>query len=104
MGLSHLSIITVSSYFCVALYRYKDSQYESKKEIRITATVYLLIELGLFLLSSHFLYDTVMYLIAGEIKDLCENYGALCGEMGILKPSDEGDHFEEADGTSLVAF
>ena len=91
--LSYLSITTVFAYFCTSLYRYKTSPYESKKEIRITTSVYLLTEVGLFLLSSYFLRDTVMYLVAGELKDLCETYGAFCSEMGILKTSDAGDHF-----------
>ena len=40
-----------------------------------------------------------MYLVAGELKDICEHYGAFCDEYGILKKSDAS----EIDGTSLAS-
>ena len=87
-ALSFLSITTVFAYFCVSLYRFKGSGYINKKEIRIASSVYLISEVGLFLTQAHFMKGSVMYLVAGELKALCENYGAFCGEMGILEPND----------------
>ena len=87
-ALSFLSITTVFAYFCVSLYRFKSSGYIEKKEIRIASSVYLITQFGLFLTQAHFMKDSIMYLVAGELKALCENYGAFCGEMGILEPND----------------
>ena len=47
---SYLSITTVFAYFCTSLYRYMDSNYVKKREIRTASAVYLIVELGMFLL------------------------------------------------------
>ena len=42
---------------------------------------------------------SIMYLVAGEIKDLCDHYGAFCGEMGILETNDSS-----ASATNLATW
>ena len=94
-----LGAITVISYFVVAVTQYESSNYSDTTEYWITGAVYAVAELLFAFIGVYFAYDTVMFLVAQEIKDICENYGALCSEYSILEKNDSG--FIEADGTSL---
>ena len=37
------------------------------------------------------MWDTIMYLVAGELKEVCEKYGALCSEYNILEKKEDAD-------------
>ena len=100
----YLGLTTVFAYFCTSLYRYKDSNYVKKSEIRWVSSVYIFVQFGLGLLGAHYSEDAFMYLVAGELKDWCEKYGAFCKDVGIMPSNDAGDNFKEAEGTSLVAW
>ena len=97
-----LSFVTVVSYLIVGLVKYESSDYSSESEMGIVLGVYTLVQFGFFMLGSHYLMDTIMFLVAQEVKDICENYGMFCSEYGILDTNNSGDDFSEADGTSLA--
>ena len=99
-----LSFVTVVAYFITAIAKYETSIYEGTTEMWITMAVYAAIQIGAGILGMHYMKDTVLYLIAQELKDICETYGALCGELGVLETNQSADDFDEVDGTSLVAW
>ena len=99
--LSMLSFITVIAYLSAALAKYEDSMYSDMTEMGITMAVYGVTQIGFGILAKYFMMDTVMYMLAGEIKEICEKYGELCSDYGILDKNDSGNDFEETDGTSL---
>ena len=41
-------------------------------------------------------------MVAGEIKTLCDKYGELCSEYGILEKKEQEFVPEELDGETLV--
>ena len=82
-----LSFITVVAYFISAIVKYKESVYEDKREMWITLTAYTAIQIVAFYVGIAHFKNTVMYLVAKELKDICETYGALCGQMGVLQPT-----------------
>ena len=84
-----LSFITVVSYFIAAIAKYKTSIYEDTTEMWITLAVYAAVQTAAGFVGLTYMKDTVMYLIAQELKDICETYGALCGEMGVLQPTSQ---------------
>ena len=93
-----LSFTTVLSYLIAALAKYTESDYECTQEMWIVMAVYVVMQFGAALVGLHYIKDTIMYLVAGELKDICETYGALCGQLGVMEPNSD---FEEVDGTSL---
>merc|ERR1712013_226723 len=80
-----LTVFTVISYLVVALIQYKNSVYSARLEMGLTMMTYVLIQIGFLFLTKYFAMDTLMYLVAGEIKDICEKYGELCSQYGILE-------------------
>ena len=83
----NLSFITVVAYFISAIVKYKESIYEDKKEMWITLTAYTAVQIVAGYVGIAHFRNTVMYLVAKELKDICETYGALCGQMGVLQPT-----------------
>ena len=99
-----LSFITVVAYFIAAIAKYKTSIYEGTTEMWITMSVYAVVQIAAGFVGLMYMKDTVMYLVAQELKDICETYGALCGELGVLTPNESADDFDEVAGNSLVGF
>ena len=103
---AHLSFVTVFSYFITAGALYTDNMggnTVTKTEIWVTWAVYTVVQAGFGFLLLKFGKDTILYLVAGELEKICEKYGAFCTQMGVLPPAeDNGDDFEETEGTSLV--
>ena len=99
-----LTVFTVIAYLVVAVINYEDNMYSTCLEMGLVMMTYGLVQIGFVVLSKFFFFDTMMYLVAGEIKDLCEKYGELCSQYGILDKNDSGSDFEETDGTSLSAW
>ena len=97
-----LTVFTVISYLVVAVINYEDSIYSTSLEMGLTMMTYGLVQIGFAVLTYFFAWDTFMYLVSGEMKELCEKYGELCSQYGVLEKNDNGDDFEETDGTSLV--
>ena len=97
-----LTVFTVISYLVVAVIQYEDSMYSARLEMGLTMMTYGLVQIGFLFLTKYFAWDTFMYLVSGEMKELCEKYGELCSQYGVLEKNDKGDDFEETDGTSLV--
>ena len=98
--LAMLSEITVISYLVVALIKYEASSHITMTNIGVTLGVYTVVQIGWDFLTMHFFGDTIMYMLAGEIKQICEEYGELCSQYGILDKNESGDNFEEV-GTEL---
>ena len=98
--LGMLADITVISYLVVALVKYETSVNISMTCIGVTLAIFTALNIGWDVLLKFFIGDTVMYMVAGEIKEICEKYGELCSEYGILEKNDQGDKFEEV-GTEL---
>ena len=94
--LALLSDITVISYLVVALIKYEDSMNVGMVDIGVTLGVFAAVQIGFEFLTMHFFGDTIMYMLASEIKDLCEKYGELCSQYGVLEKNDAGDSFTEA--------
>ena len=76
--LGNLSFVTVVGYVSTAIDQYTTSNYVGKREMWLTLTVYIVSQLAMALVGLVYAKDTVMYMVAGELKDLCEKYGAFC--------------------------
>lgn len=83
---ANLSFITVVGYLITALARYMDSSYVGTTEMWITLAVYVVVQVGLGMLQLTYMSDTVMYMVAEELKSLCDTYGVLCRDYGIMVP------------------
>ena len=99
-----LSAIGVVAYFIAAIVKYKTSTYEGTTEMWITMSVFAAVQIAAGIVGLKYAKDTILYLVAGEVKDICENYGALCGQLGVLEKNNSGDSFDEVDGDSLVSW
>ena len=100
--LGHLNVLTVLSYLVVAAVKFEESPAVKLWCIWTAFAVYLVVQVGLMILSLYYLKDTIMYMVAGEIKDICENYGELCSEYGVLEKKQGSS--EEIEGTSLSSW
>ena len=107
-----LSFTTVIAYFVSAIVKYNESIYEGKREMWITLTAYTAVQIVAGYVGITHFKNTVMYLVAKELKDMCEMYGAFCGEVGIMQPkvgATEDDYDSDLLGgdsaaSSLVAW
>ena len=59
-----------------------------KMEIWGVFGTYLGAQLFAHFIGTHYLWDSVMYLLSAEIKEWCENHPGVCEDYGVLKPSD----------------
>ena len=80
-----VSDITVLSYLVVALIKYKDSFFVTMTEIGAVLAASTVLHIGYDVILFFFLGDAMMYLMADDIKQVCEKYGELCSEYGILE-------------------
>ena len=97
-----LSFVTVFSYLIVALAKYEMSAYSDQTEMGVALTIYTVVQVGFLFLFKYTIKDTVLYMVAGEIKTLCDKYGELCSEYGILEKKEQEFVPEELDGETLV--
>ena len=59
---------------------------------------YIFFQAILTLIFRAFAWGAVMYVVSGEMKDLCEKYGPLCDEYNLLYADDpETIFFDEVD-------
>ena len=100
--LAMLSFCTVFSYLIVALAKYEMSAYSDMTEIGVTLAVYSVIQIGFLFLFKYTIRDTVLYMVAGELKTICEKYGEFCSEYGVLEKQEQQSEPEELEGENLV--
>ena len=100
-----LSFVTVFSYLIVALAKYKMSKSENTI-VGVTLTVYSVVQIGFLFLFRYTIKDTIMYMVAGELKTICEKYGELCSEYGILEKKEDLNDSDELpeNSASLVTW
>ena len=98
--LANLSFVTVLGYVIVALATYTESAYVGTTEMWITLATYVVVQGGLMMLAAHYAKDTVMYMVAEEMQDLCTKFGAMCNDYGLMSAS-EGSSSDAVDGSSL---
>ena len=107
--LANLSFMTVVGYFIVAIAKFNKTSgilghgaMENTTEMWIVFASYVVVQLGLGMLFLTYAKDTVMYMVADEMKDICEKYGALCNEYGVLESSNSSA--ADVAGTNLSAW
>ena len=94
--MAFLGGLTVSIYLIVALAKYEMSAYSDETQIGLGLLFYGLIQIGFAILARYTMKDTIMYMVAGELKTICDKYGELCSEYGILeKKADAGQDNDE---------
>ena len=82
--LGMVSDVVIISYLVVALIKYIESPYVSMLEIGIVLAIFTVLQVTYAVLLMEFFGDLVMYMISGELKEICDKYGDLCSEYGIL--------------------
>ena len=102
--LALLGAMTTGIYMIVAMSKYEMSAYTSIDEIGIVFAVYTVIQIGFAILAKFTMWDTVMYMISGELKEICEKYGELCSQYGILEKKDGADASSTGDMSNLAAW
>ena len=105
--LANLSFMTVVGYFIVAIAKFSKTDgimghgaMKNTTEMWIVFSSYVVVQLGLGMLFLTYAKDTVMYMVAAEMKDICEKYGALCNDYGVMESSNSTA--ADVAGTNLV--
>ena len=93
--MAFLGGLTVAIYLIVALAKYEMSAYSDETQMGLALLFYGLIQIGFAILFRYTAWDTVMYMVAGELKSICEKYGELCSEYGILEKKEDADQDSE---------
>ena len=57
----------------------------------MTLGIFLAIQLGAAVVGRIYAKDTVLYLVAEEMKDLCDKFGLLCSDYGVMTPENDVD-------------
>ena len=86
VALGVLSTSTVMGYGMVAIADYQDSTYTKLTEIWVTLGIFLSVQLGAAVVGRIYAKDTVLYLVSEEMKDLCDKFGLLCSDYGVMTP------------------
>ena len=87
---ANLSVMTVVGYFIVGIAKFESNNLQSNTtEMWIVLASYVVAQIGLGLLFLTYARDTVMYMVAAEMKDICEKYGALCKDYGVMEADDD---------------
>ena len=100
--MAFLGGLTVAIYLIVALAKYEMSAYSDETQMGLALLFYGLIQIGFAILFRYTAWDTVMYMVAGELKSICEKYGELCSEYGILEKNDDADQGSGEDISNLM--
>lgn len=86
--LANLSMMTVVGYFIVGISKHqKTNTGSTSTELWVVLASYVVVQLSLAAVFLSYAQDTVMYLVADEMKDICEKYGALCNDYGVMESS-----------------
>lgn len=86
-----LGAMTTGIYFIVSLAKAVETNVSHPRDMGISLAVYTVVQIGFAVLAKYTMWDTIMYLVAGELKEICEKYGALCGEYNILEKKEDAD-------------
>ena len=100
--MAFLGGLTVAIYLIVALSKYEMSAYSDETEMGLCLLFYGLIQIGFAILARYTMWDTIMYMVAGELKEICEKYGELCSEYGILEKKEDADQGSSEDISNLM--
>ena len=100
--MAFLGGLTVAIYLIVALSKYEMDAYVDDTEMGLCLLFYGLIQIGFAILFRYTVWDTVMYMVAGELKEICEKYGELCSEYGILEKKEDADQGSQEDISNLM--
>ena len=88
--LALLGAMTTGIYMIVAMSKYEMSAYSTLTEVGVVFAIYTVIEIGFAILARYTMKDTILYMVAVELKEICDKYGEFCNDYGILgayKPS-----------------
>ena len=99
--LALLGILTTVIYLIVALAKYEMSAYSTTTEMGIVLAVYGVVQIGFAVLAKFTLWDTIMYMVADELKEICEKYGELCSEYNVLEKKADADQSSNDDVSNL---
>ena len=78
-------------YGVVAIGDYTDSEITKKVEIWMTLGVFATMQVGSAVVGRIYGLDTIMYLVSEEMKELCDKFGLLCNDYGIMTPENYVD-------------
>lgn len=101
--LAFLGILTTVIYLIVALAKYEMSAYSGTTEMGVVLAVYGVVQIGFAVLAKFTMWDTIMYMVAGELKEICEKYGELCSEYNVLEKKAGADQGSDDDLSSLAS-
>ena len=82
--LALLGAMTTGIYMIVAMSKYEMSAYSTLTEVGVVFAIYTVIEIGFAILARYTMKDTILYMVAVELKEICDKYGELCNDYGIL--------------------
>ena len=100
--MAFLGGLTVAIYLIVALSKYEMDAYVDDTEMGLCLLFYGLIQIGFAILFRYTVWDTVMYMVAGELERICEKYGEFCSEYGILEKKEDADQGSQEDISNLM--
>ena len=93
--LGMVSDVVIISYLVVALIKYVKSPYVDMLEIGIVLASFTVLQVIYAVLLMEYFGDLVMYMISGELKEICDKYGDTCSDYGILeKKNGEAEPFD----------
>ena len=102
--LALLGAMTTGIYMIVAMSKYEMSAYSTLTEVGVCFAIYTVIQIGFAILAKFTMWDTVMYMISGELKEICEKYGELCSDYGVLEKKADATTSSDGDMSNLAAW
>ena len=89
--LALLGAMTTGIYMIVAMSKYEMSAYSTLTEVGVVFAIYTVIQIGFAILAMYTMKDTILYMVAVELKEICDKYGELCNDYGILGQNSQQD-------------
>ena len=102
--LALLGAMTTGIYMIVAMSKYEMSAYSTLTEVGVVFAIYTVIQIGFAILAMYTMKDTIMYMVADELKEICEKYGELCSDYGVLEKKADADTSSTGDMSNLAAW
>ena len=102
--LALLGAMTTGIYMIVAMSKYEMSAYSTLTEVGVVFAIYTVIQIGFAILAMYTMKDTIMYMVADELKEICEKYGELCSDYGVLEKKAGTDTSSTGDMSNLAAW
>ena len=102
--LALLGAMTTGIYMIVAMSKYETSAYSTLTEVGVCFAIYTVIQIGFAILAMYTMKDTIMYMVADELKEICEKYGELCSDYGVLEKKAGTDTSSTGDMSNLAAW